>query len=293
MPKLNASAAGIEISYHLVSETSCMLLHLLLGLLLGLSYVGVIKIAEPAQLQGLDRNNRKVLGHRLRRVSWLCAAVMAFLPIALLRDGTYSTYSEAIRQFGVIPGFTKSRSWKIDVVNVAVVFLKMALLFCGPLANLVITSADIGVEVRDLYDNIWGFRDNVFAPVSEEFIYRGAIVAVLQPYISPNLLLYGLPLLFGVAHMHHGIRLYFTGEQNLVTSILITVFQLSYTFAFGILANYFYLTTLCNLWCPIVAHVICNVFGFPSFSSRHTHPRWFYVYCGLLVVGLSGFLRVL
>lgn len=270
-----------------------MLLHLLLGLLLGLSYVGVIKIAEPAALQGLDRNNRKVLVHRLWRVTWLCAAVMAFLPIALLWGGTYSSYSEAVRQFGMIPGFTKSSSWSIDVVNVGIVFLKMALLFCGPIANLVVTSADLGAEVKELYDNIWGFRDNLFAPLTEEFIYRAAIVAVLQPYVSPSLLLYGLPLLFGMAHMHHGIRMYFTGEQNLVTSILITVFQLAYTFAFGILANHFYLTTQCNLWCPIVAHVICNIFGFPSFSCRHTHPRWFYVYCGLLLVGLTGFLRVL
>ncbi|PSK77464.1 hypothetical protein CJJ07_002728 [Candidozyma auris] len=162
-----------------------------------------------------------------------------------------------------------------------------------PLALSSAISYSIVQDMKEEYASLWGFRDHVFAPVTEELIYRALVLCILQPVVSSTwaLTVY-TPMLFGLAHLHHGWSLYKQGT-SLVTVLFTAAFQFLYTTVFGILANRVYLESGNNLWCAIVTHSTCNLGGFPSLEIRKTHARFFYVYLGLLVLGLTIFVKII
>lgn len=271
-----------------------MLLPLLLSGAIAYSYVASIKIAEPKHLKNLPRDDPSVIRYRLRRVTYLCIFILTLLPIFVTYGlGYYQDIGSAIRQLGLVPGFTNTHSFNEDVLNIVKCLGKMVILYCGPLTSYLLALPAIVDDLKDNFLSLWGFRSHIFAPVTEEWVYRAAIVCLLQPVISNTwaLSVY-TPLLFGLAHLHHGWELYRQG-MALQAIIATTAFQLLYTTLFGILANRIYISTGENLWCAIVMHVACNLGSFPSFEVKETHPRFFYVYCGMLVFGFTAFLRLI
>ncbi|SGZ52428.1 CIC11C00000001557 [Sungouiella intermedia] len=269
-----------------------MLLPWIASVALATSYVTAIRFHQPLKISLLDRNDPLVIKYRFSRISTLCLAMVILLPWILSVSGNYADYPTALRQFGLFPGFCNTHSFKTDICNVFLALFKILLLYCGPIANYVVTG-QARMWKQDFHDefmNIWGFRDHVFAPVSEELVYRAGVVSILRPY-SSHITVYS-PFLFGLAHVHHGIQLY--RDKYPVSQILLSVFvQLVYTSLFGMLANYMYISSGENLWCPIVVHGVCNLIGFPSFDMRENHPRWFWVYCGMLFIGVVMFFKVL
>ncbi|KAF3985894.1 hypothetical protein FT663_04693 [Candidozyma haemuli var. vulneris] len=271
-----------------------MLLSIVLSSAIAYSYVGSIKIGQPQSLDGLPRNDVAVVKYRLRRVSFLCLAILISLPV-LVTYGLdyYDDIPRAIRQLGLIPGYTNTYSITQDMANILLCFAKMSILYCGPLASYFITSPAVGDDLVENFASLWGFRDHVFAPVTEELVYRASIICLLQPVVNSSwaLTVY-TPLLFGIAHLHHGYELFKQGTA-ISTVVATASFQLLYTTLFGILANRIYISSGENLWCAIVMHSACNLGGFPSFEVKETHPRFFYVYCIMLVFGLTAFLRLI
>lgn len=271
-----------------------MLLPLALSSAISYSYVASIKVAEPLHIKNPHRDDRAVIEYRLRRVTELCFALMVAVPILVtyvLRY--YPTLQQSIRQLGIVPGFTNTYNWKYDLWNILLCFGKMCILYCGPLVTYMLSSPSIVQDMKEEYASLWGFRDHLFAPVTEELIYRALILCILQPVVSSTwaLTVY-TPMLFGLAHLHHGWSLYKQGT-SLVTVLFTAAFQFLYTTVFGILANRVYLESGNNLWCAIVTHSTCNLGGFPSFEIRKTHARFFYVYLGLLVLGLTIFVKII
>lgn len=254
---------------------------LLLATAVASSYVAAIKIREPLHLKVLDRNHPDVIWYRMRRITTYCVIVVSVLPLVLSYGlHLYPDYTSALRQLGLVPGFTNSRSLLKDLTAIVVSALKMAILYVGPLLLCFARGAEVELD-------LWSFRDHVYAPVTEELIYRGAVVAILQPVIPDSLM--WSPLLFGFAHVHHGYTLYRDNVQ--ILAVLATVlFQFAYTSLFGSLANHFYLTSDESLWAPIVVHGICNALGFPSFDVV---GPWQWGYYGLLAAGAYGFCKVL
>lgn len=223
-------------------------------------------------------------------------AVILILPwILSSATGAYPDYVSALRQFGIVPGFTKSGNVLEDLTNVTFSIAKMLLLYCGPITNYFVTNevSDIKQDFQDAYKSIWGFRDHIFAPLTEELVYRAGVVAILQPYTSKRSIMLYSPFLFGLAHLHHGYQLFYKKSLPIAHIALHVAVQFAYTTVFGILANRFYLTTNENLLCPIVVHGICNLLGFPTFGMREAHPKWFYCYCLLLVGGVVMFFKVI
>lgn len=83
-----------------------------------------------------------------------------------------------------------------------------ATLFLGPLLQRWLDDewgslADIPELLSD-----WRFlRQAVVAPVTEEIVFRGAVVPLIAPLVSSQwALCLTAPLAFGVAHLHHAIE---------------------------------------------------------------------------------------
>lgn len=285
-----------------------MLLHIALATLLASSYVAVIKINVPVLLRAADRNEPDVIRYRMSRVSLLCLAILVLLPPALVHltktdvlskenNGNiffYRSVIDVVRQFGLFPGFSQSGSVYVDLYNLLRSVALMCILYVGPITHYVYAERqNIRNDFFFSFNVLTGVRDHIFAPVTEEFVYRAAVVATLKPVLTNSSIIRWLPLLFGVAHAHHGFQLYHVEGHLLGHSLLHVVMQMTYTTVFGLLANKIYLATQCNLLCVIVVHGMCNLMGFPSVDFRQAHPKWFWVYCGMLVGGVYLFCRQL
>lgn len=281
-----------------------MLLHIALATLLASSYVAVIRINVPVLLRAADRNEPDVIRYRMTRVSLLCLAILVLLPPTLVHLSKtdiltkednlslffYGSVTDVLRQFGLIPGFSQSGSVYLDFYNVIRSIGLMCLLYVGPIMHYVYSERqNIRNDFFFSFNVLTGVRDHIFAPVTEEFVYRAAVVATLKPVLTNSSIIKWLPFLFGVAHAHHGFQLFYVEGHLLEHSLLHVMAQLAYTTVFGLFANKIYLATQCNLLCVIVVHGICNLMGFPSLDFRQTYPKWFWVYCGMLLVGIYLF----
>ncbi|OBA19738.1 Abi-domain-containing protein [Metschnikowia bicuspidata var. bicuspidata NRRL YB-4993] len=271
-----------------------MFFNLLVGAVVASLYVAAIKLSVPVHVVHLERSNPIVIRFRIRRIFVLCGILLFAIPVLSVQLNGASTYGQALRNMGLFPGFTSSHDFVGDVMGIVIAWLKIASLYIGPIcAYFYIDAQGWRADFQANFCTLAGIRDHVFAPITEEFVYRAALVAVLAPVLLENSLIFYSPLLFGLAHVHHGINLYCQEQVPLISAIAASTFQLVYTTAFGILANLFYVRSGYNLWCPIVVHATCNLLGFPSFEMKHTHPRFFYVYCVLLVFGIVAFWKLI
>ncbi|KAI7888675.1 CAAX protease self-immunity-domain-containing protein [Mucor mucedo] len=132
---------------------------------------------------------------------------------------------------------------------------------------------------RDVVENVTtlvGQRNYMVAPLTEEFVFRSCMIAVLyQAGYSKNYLIFISPLYFGIAHLHHAWDNY--NKMNRTTralknAILSSSFQFVYTTLFGWYASYLFLRSG-NLMPPVLSHSFCNIMGFPDFSSINHRSR--------------------
>lgn len=272
-----------------------MLQHILLATLVASSYIAVIRINVAVLLRAADRNDPEVIRHRMYRVILLCWFLLIGLP-PLLTYGlqSYESVKQVYRHFGIIPGFSISGSFWLDVGNILWALVLMGVLYVGPIVNyLCYERQNIRNDFFFMFMVLTGVRDHVFAPITEEFVYRAAVLAVLKPVLTPTAISKLLPFFFGFAHLHHGLHLFRVQGYSLASVIAHVVGQLIYTTVFGLLANKIYLDTQCNMWSAVVVHGMCNLIGFPSFHMRFSHPRWFFIYCSLLCIGVYLFWHLL
>lgn len=272
-----------------------MLKHILLATLVASSYVWAIRINAPVLLRTAHRNDPAVIRFRMYRVLLLCGVLLVGLP-PILTYGlqSYKACGDVYRQFGLVPGYSLSNDFYFDIGNVAKTVGLMCLLYLGPIAHYLFTELhNIQNDFFFSFTVLIGVRDHIFAPITEEFVYRAAVTAILKPVVSEADIMKWLPGLFGIAHLHHGLHLYYTDGQLLPTAVVNVLFQLVYTTVFGLVANKIYFESLCNLWSVIVAHAMCNLLGFPSFEMRTTHPKWYYAYVSLLCIGAYSFWNLL
>ena len=118
------------------------------------------------------------------------------------------------------------------------------------------------------------FRNIIFAPISEELIFRSILIPNL--YISlicqrgsdgnniPLFVARVSPIWFGIAHMHHLIERLREG-QPFQSTILTTLIQLTYTSIFGYMSALLFMRTG-NILASVWSHMICNAMGLPDLS---------------------------
>lgn len=267
-------------------------------ILVACSYVGAIHIGTPTSIRHKQRNDPDVIHYRMRRIGVLCGAMVVVVPFGLKYLHAYSSYGTIIRTLGVVPGYTNLGGFGVDVMNVCRSVGLISVLYAGPILEYFV---DIDFDAATLKDGfhdafllVWGVRDHLFAPVTEELIYRSTILAFLQPFdsISRAHKVTLTPLFFGIAHVHHGYDLFTYGGADLQTVAFTVLFQTTYTTIFGMLCNHVFLRSNNNLWCPVAVHAICNLMGFPK-TSIGGPLAWRLAYYMLLVIGIYGFARLL
>ncbi|KAI5964924.1 RCE1 [Candida margitis] len=235
------------------------MLYEILTLAIASSYVFAIYFQQPVYLQDRNRNDPKVIRYRLQRVTTLCVVLVIIIPSLVP-----GRFSDNLLQIGLVPGFTNSERVSTDLDNIWYSLKFINILFASSIFQIFIE--DYHSILHDLSTTpiIYHFRDYLFAPVTEELIYRGFVLLVVTK-TCPSFIKY-TPFLFGIAHFHHALHLYHKQSQKLLRIVISTLFQFAYTSLFGYLANWIYFKTDFNLWCPIVIHSFCNFYGFPTLA---------------------------
>ena len=145
----------------------------------------------------------------------------------------------------------------------------------------------IGSKIQLLQSKgLESFRDHIFAPMSEELVFRSIIVVwMLSKYqmgsgmggTSISKVAWEVarvcPLWFGLAHVHHGTSKIQDGIPWKTVAIQ-TLIQFVYTSIFGYIASILLLRTG-SIFAPLVSHVVCNLIGLPDmgFFFRPHHPN--------------------
>lgn len=130
--------------------------------------------------------------------------------------------------------------------------------------------------------NMYGLRNFVVGPATEEVIWRSCILSV-SAFSDPRSLsarrgwlIFGTPLYFGLAHLHHAREVYIlrgkTQEAARFACLQAGV-QFAYTTLFGWYANWLWLRTG-NVVAPLLSHIFCNIMGLPNpWAAAKDHPK--------------------
>lgn len=250
----------------------------LASIVVSLLYVVAIYYHTPASLKGLERDDLRVIHHRMHRLDILTVLLIVIVPLLVATiDGVL--WSLIMRYTGVVPGFTINHSIQLDLLGIFKLLILICSLYVGPITfNAYYYYKYAGDEggwdlFNDFVDSfviIQGFRDHVFAPITEELVYRSMVLTLFHQQGKTWYTMYLTPLLFGIAHIHHGYQMRCQYKDlPLKTIIFGTSFQTLYTTIFGILTNYLFYKYH-TVWCCIMVHGVCNLLGFPSYTKYAT-----------------------
>ncbi|XP_060912292.1 CAAX prenyl protease 2-like [Labrus mixtus] len=120
-------------------------------------------------------------------------------------------------------------------------------------------------------DAVW-LRNQVVAPVTEELVFRGAMLPMLVPCTGPTAAIFTAPLFFGVAHLHHIIEQRRLHKDSMRVILSISGIQFLYTTVFGAFTAFIFMRTG-HVVGPILCHSFCNSQGLPDISAALQHPQ--------------------
>ncbi|SCU89885.1 LAFA_0E21638g1_1 [Lachancea sp. 'fantastica'] len=294
-----------------------------ISLYVSLSYVGAIHMPfGNIRAYKIRRDDPNVIKSRLRRVTCISALNLILVPLFISVFGQIS-FKDAALSLGLIPGAYHDDSLSRFVfdlngyVHDTLQVLKLAsILYCGPLLDnllyyLVVPGENLFSPFRDLKNevySIWGLRNYVFGPLSEELFFTSFMVnsiLLTQPHSTAfKTVLWISPLFFGLAHVHHGWEMHSIGLYSPVQILATVALQFTYTTIFGAFTNFVFLRSGRNLWACVALHTFANYMGLPQGSElavwleenyKKVALRSFlgsifkYAYVALLVLGIVGF----
>ncbi|XP_049896616.1 CAAX prenyl protease 2-like isoform X2 [Epinephelus moara] len=120
-------------------------------------------------------------------------------------------------------------------------------------------------------DAVW-LRNQVVAPVTEELVFRGAMLPMLVPCTGPTAAIFTAPLFFGVAHFHHIIEQRRLRKDSMSAILMVSGMQFLYTTVFGAFTAFIFMRTG-HVVGPVLCHSFCNSQGLPDISSALQHPQ--------------------
>jgi len=249
----------------------------LLCFVLAIMYVGSLYIYTDIRK---SRDHPDIIKQRFLRVAIVCLVSLPSLWLCSTTSHSYKARNVfvwvGIRLSGLIPA------------TILPLILTMVL-FMGPLAlhymdGIFRIYKDPKYWIANTKNLMW-LRNHIVAPLSEEYIFRACMLALLVPSFSEVPAMIVCPLFFGVAHFHHAFEKIREG-MAIKTTLMQTLFQLSYTTVFGMYSAFLFLRTG-HLMAPVIAHAFCNHMGFPDFAMVQAYPAPTKHYLiGAFIVGL-------
>lgn len=182
-----------------------------------------------------------------------------------------------------ILGISLSKNLQITTSLLPTLILS-SLLFLGPLAVLkdTYTLNELKNEfITELgYETFW--RDYLIAPLSEEFVFRGVIIALLSSSINNSFIILIISsVIFSAAHTHHyflqGIQQTLYSKSALFSILIITMI-------FGLYSGTLFIKSNC-LISSISCHIFCNAMGAPDLVTLRQRKKWWYP----TIAGVIGF----
>ncbi|EME85776.1 uncharacterized protein MYCFIDRAFT_88452 [Pseudocercospora fijiensis CIRAD86] len=253
----------------LISETTAVLF----GLLFTLIFIAPFYLSPTLRTSSLQsRDAPTVIKARIRAVALSCLASTLVAVYVLVVYG-HATARDVFRLLAV---------WPVNLVDCLRVLALVAVLFVAPLYETVIVDRGWrewrprAVKER-FFDSLPGLRNNVIAPLAEEWVFRSLVVSLyLLAKVPAGRIVFTSPLIFGAAHIHHLVELLRTHTPAgrllpplsvWIRGILQSLFQFTYTSLFGFFTAFVYLRTG-NLFAVVLAHSFCNVMSLPRVYGR-------------------------
>ncbi|TXT06025.1 hypothetical protein VHUM_03498 [Vanrija humicola] len=164
--------------------------------------------AEASPLPAGHRDHPVTMRRRMAAVKAVTRLSLAGVWATVWRVGAYSV-RDSVRPALALLGLSS-----LGLSN-PLAYILAPVLFTGPLYE-----AYLDAELPGQTNWKWEFglverRNYVVGPVSEELVFRSAILAVsLLGHLPASYLVFGSPLWFGVAHVHHAIQTYRASDRT-------------------------------------------------------------------------------
>ena len=284
---------------------------------LSVVFVAALYLLVPSRVRNLDREDATQIKWRFFAVTAVCITATLVYPFLFCRTDEKNKKTNARSALELM-------GWTCEPRYVAGVLMHACLLYTGPIVAslLSIRSAcdrmraggrDIGyiqtfyiLNIEPLLSSFldgddsqsWSqARNLIFAPLSEEVVFRGCMISpLLSTGIRPLHVCFIVPLFFGTAHFHHAYLKWKQG-MPIMHVVLLTAFQFSYTTLFGAYVSYAFIRTG-SIFAISACHSFCNLMGLPKFGFLNRHGgsslsclypwRWFLMLAYL--VGMVAFL---
>ncbi|KAH8551760.1 CAAX protease self-immunity-domain-containing protein [Umbelopsis sp. PMI_123] len=229
---------------------------------------------------GRSRNEPKVIVARCKAVIISSILTAALVWLILRLYGAWPDSLSIVDQvhsllwiLGVIP--PSSLLALLNVITLPIVLT--ASLFLGPLSLMYLDSSLIFQsnfsferDVRQTFMSLEGLRNYVIGPLTEEFVFRACVIALLKfSGYSDMYLVFASSLYFGLAHLHHAWEKYHDYGANaraLKAALLQSGFQFLYTTVFGWYVSWIFIRTD-SIVAPTLCHTFCNIMGFPDVNA--------------------------
>jgi len=259
--------------------------------LASVGFVGSLYAFVPSKVNLLERNDALQIKWRSASGSIACIAALTAFPLFF---GAMVPYQAHV-----------STLLSDEIRACAGVLLNSSLLFLGPIAvsmmnvydylqrNQSQTMATFLQAYHDFYlrpigngilrpagNERWIYlRNLVFAPLTEEIVFRGSIVSALaRTTLSTGSIVIIAPLFFGSAHIHHALVKLRQGDSPMTVAIQ-TAVQFAYTSLFGSYASFAYLRSR-SILAVTLSHSFCNAMGLPNLQfvrkggHLHSYRMW-------------------
>ncbi|KAF9088846.1 hypothetical protein BGX29_012358 [Mortierella sp. GBA35] len=225
------------------------------------------RFQSPVENQKLDRNHPLVIKQRFKGIALTC----------------FISFWARLGHFLGLLGISIPNNIFKLVNHVVLPLLLVGFLFMGPVLMMFLSNelpfqqAFDWASQRQHIQGLMGMRNFVVGPISEEFIFRACMVAIVSNSGAGSyLMIFVLPLVFGIAHINHAYESYVKKgrtRQAFFGAVAMAVFQLLYTTLFGWFATFLFLRTS-NLIGPCLCHTFCNMMGFPDVTNIQYFGRW-------------------
>ncbi|KAI8140799.1 hypothetical protein BJV82DRAFT_671176 [Fennellomyces sp. T-0311] len=235
----------------------------------GFIYVAGFYLFRTKQNANLSRNHPVTIKNRIRAVTF-ASIVTPFLVWLIMLSHPFNHSILQVLGLRLPSSVSELAALTGPVVLTAVLFL-------GPLVQLYYEQSlpyqsnfDFTRDVKSVFFSLLGQRNYVVAPITEEFVFRACMIAVLHHAgFSRAYLIFVSPMYFGLAHLHHAWENFHQWGSNkgaLRLVLFSSTFQFCYTTVFGWYVSFVFLR-LGSIWPPILCHTFCNIMGFPDVSD--------------------------